>query len=187
MNKTKSALGDSLKKMLHKKPFHKITVADITDGCGLNRMSFYYHFQDINDLVEWTLKEDLQKAINRRFVYESWKEGYLAVFELMIQNKYYFLTMYQTLEKERIRNTLLSCFHDYIYKIIDSLSFESKLTKEEKSFLADFYKHAFVGIMMDWFDHDMKEPPQEVIKKVDLIMHGNMHPLIHRFDETYHA
>ena len=48
---TKRALEASLKKLLTKKPLDKITITDITEDCGINRMTFYYHFKDIYDLV----------------------------------------------------------------------------------------------------------------------------------------
>ena len=50
---TKRALEESLKRLLLEKPLGKITIADITSDCGISRMTFYYHFQDIYDLVEW--------------------------------------------------------------------------------------------------------------------------------------
>lgn len=49
---TKKALADSLKDLLRTRPLSKVTIADITEGCGINRMTFYYHFRDIYDLVE---------------------------------------------------------------------------------------------------------------------------------------
>ena len=49
---TKRALEESLKRLLLTKPLNKITIADITSDCGISRMTFYYHFQDIYDLVE---------------------------------------------------------------------------------------------------------------------------------------
>ena len=51
---TKRALEQSLKNLLLQKPLHKITISDIADDCGINRMTFYYHFKDIYDLVEWS-------------------------------------------------------------------------------------------------------------------------------------
>ena len=50
---TKRALEASLKKLLLQKPLNKITINDITEDCGVNRMTFYYHFKDIYDLVDW--------------------------------------------------------------------------------------------------------------------------------------
>lgn len=58
MNTTKIALEASLKELLKKKPFDKITIADLTEDCGISRMAFYYHFKDIYDLVEWACVED---------------------------------------------------------------------------------------------------------------------------------
>lgn len=52
-NITKKALASSLKKILSKKEFNKITINDITEDCGVNRQTFYYHFKDIYDLLEW--------------------------------------------------------------------------------------------------------------------------------------
>ena len=51
---TKRALEESLKHMLLKKPLDKISISDITNDCGISRMTFYYHFKDIYDLVEWS-------------------------------------------------------------------------------------------------------------------------------------
>ena len=60
---TKRALEQSLKNLLLQKPITKITINDIAEDCGINRMTFYYHFKDIYDLVEWSCKEDARKAI----------------------------------------------------------------------------------------------------------------------------
>lgn len=66
MNTTKIALEASLKELLKKKPFDKITIADLTEDCGISRMAFYYHFKDIYDLVEWACVEDGKKPCGIR-------------------------------------------------------------------------------------------------------------------------
>ena len=60
---TKRALEASLKNLLLQKPLSKITISDITEDCGINRMTFYYHFKDIYDLVEWSCLEDARRAL----------------------------------------------------------------------------------------------------------------------------
>ena len=61
---TEKALAASLKKLLEKKTLDKITVKDITDDCGVNRQTFYYHFHDVYDLVEWIFTEEAKKFMN---------------------------------------------------------------------------------------------------------------------------
>lgn len=61
-NRTKLDLEAALKDCMLKKPFHKITIQDLTDACHISRMSFYYHFKDLHDLVEWVCVEDAKQA-----------------------------------------------------------------------------------------------------------------------------
>lgn len=63
---TKRALAASLKKLLSDKPLDKITVTDIAEDCGVNRQTFYYHFQDIYDLVEWIYTSEAHRRHRRQ-------------------------------------------------------------------------------------------------------------------------
>lgn len=79
--------GASLKNLLLQKPLHKITISDIADDCGINRMTFYYHFKDIYDLVEWSCQEDAAKALAGKKTYETWQQGFEQIFEAVLANK----------------------------------------------------------------------------------------------------
>ena len=63
---TKNSLEQSLKNLLKTKPLNRITINDLVEDCGISRMTFYYHFQDIYDLVEWSCLEDAKKALKGR-------------------------------------------------------------------------------------------------------------------------
>ena len=60
---TKLALANALKKLLQKKFLDDITVKELVEECEVNRQTFYYHFQDIYDLVEWACEEDAGRAL----------------------------------------------------------------------------------------------------------------------------
>ena len=103
---TKRALESSLKKLLLEKPLHKITVSDITDDCGINRMTFYYHFKDIYDLVEWCCQEDASRALAGKKTYETWQQGLLQIFEAVQENKPFILNVYRSVSREQVENYL---------------------------------------------------------------------------------
>ena len=92
---TKRALEQSLKNLLLKKPLTKITVGDITDDCGINRMTFYYHFKDIYDLVEWSCLEDAKQALEEKKTYDTWQQGFLQIFKAVQENKPFILNVYR--------------------------------------------------------------------------------------------
>ena len=62
-NFTKRAIKSSFMKLLNEQPLSKISVRDIVEDCGINRNSFYYHFQDIPSLIEEIIKEENKKAV----------------------------------------------------------------------------------------------------------------------------
>ena len=84
---TKRALAASLKKLLAQKPLSKITIADITEDCGINRMTFYYHFQDIYDLIDWICQEEGGRALQGRKDYATWQEGFTALCRTVVENR----------------------------------------------------------------------------------------------------
>jgi AcrR family transcriptional regulator len=66
---------------LLQKPLDKITVIDIVTDCGVNRQTFYYHFQDIYDLIEWLFLDEASVALAGQKTYETWEQGFLARFK----------------------------------------------------------------------------------------------------------
>lgn len=57
MNRTKKAISDAFWQLLEEKPYNKITVQNIVECCQVNRNTFYYHFQDIPALTEYSIQE----------------------------------------------------------------------------------------------------------------------------------
>ena len=75
-NTTKMAISYAFKELLLEKPYNKITVNDISERCGINRQTFYYHFLDIPNMVEWICNDDVSKVINFDITYENWQESF---------------------------------------------------------------------------------------------------------------
>ena len=106
---TKRALEASLKKLLLEKPLNKITINDITEDCGVNRMTFYYHFKDIYDLVDWILTEDAAKAMEGRQSFDTWTEAFLDILHQLRDNKALVLNVYRSVGREQVEQ--------YLYKL----------------------------------------------------------------------
>ena len=118
-NITKKALEASLKKMMLKKPLDKITIRDITDDCGISRMTFYYHFQDIYDLIEWACVEDATAALQGKKTYDTWHEGLVQIFEAVLENKAFILNAYRCISREQMENFLFSVTYGLIRGVVD--------------------------------------------------------------------
>ena len=178
---TKRALEASLKNLLLKKPLDKITINDITEDCGINRMTFYYHFKDIYDLIEWCCVEDAKKALEGKKNYDTWQQGFLQIFEAVLDNKPFILNVYHSVSREQVEIYLYKLTYDLLIGVVEEKSAGMNVREEDKKFIADFYKYAFVGLMLDWVRHDMKCDPHKIIEDLSVVMHGNVAAALERF------
>lgn len=86
MNTTKENISDALKRLLQKKSLTKVTIADIARECGVTRMTFYYHFTDIYDLLLWICENDRRAALEDIADAGQWQEGLLSLLETAREN-----------------------------------------------------------------------------------------------------
>ena len=178
---TKKAIEASLKNLLLKKPFDKITINDIAEDCGISRMTFYYHFKDIYDLLEWACEEDVKKILEDKDDYKTWTQGFLNLFEEVLKNKPFILNVYRSVGREQVENYLYKIVYDLLLNVIEEKAQGMTVRDEDKEFVADFYKYAFVGLMLDWVKNGMKEDPHKIVKKVEFLLSGSLSVSLERF------
>lgn len=182
-NRTKRDLEDALKTMLLQKPLDKITIRDLTDVAGISRMAFYYHFQDIYDLVEWVCIEDARIALDGKKTADTWQDGLAHVFEAVRENKPFVLNAYHSLDRERMERFLLKLTTDLIRGVVDEKSRGINVSDDNKAFIARFYTYSFVGLMLDWIGRGMTDDYHDLVQKICLIMHAAVdHAIAHFAD-----
>ena len=101
-NITKRAMAQSLKKILVVKELDKITITDITNDCGINRQTFYYHFKDIYDLLEWIFANEVVEKIEKETTIETWQDNFKYVLDYMLKNKKFIVVILWSAKKYSI-------------------------------------------------------------------------------------
>lgn len=178
---TKKALAASLKKKLKEKPLEKITISDICEECEVNRQTFYYHFQDIYDLIEWIYTNEASKAIADKKSYRNWEEGFLRIFEYALEEKDFAISTYHSISREHLENFLYRETYQLLYDVLNEMSKGISIHEQDKAFIADFYKYAFVGLILDWVRRGMMEDPCTIVKEVGILMEGVFAQALRRF------
>ena len=171
---TKKAIGYTFKDLLKEKPFNKITVNDIASNCDINRQTFYYHFQDIRDLVEWICIDEVDNILKKNTDIEKWEDKFLLIFKIMEEEKVFLKNIYHSVSVEVLRSNLYRLVYPIIYSEIIEKSKGKNLREEDKKFITDFYKYAFVSIVLDWIDKRMIENPEIIVSKVSNLITGTI-------------
>lgn len=171
---TKRALEASLKDLLRHKPLDKITVSDLTEHCGVNRMTFYYHFKDIYDLVEWSCEEDAARALAGKKTYDTWQQGFLQILQVLQKDKAFFVSVYRSISREQLETYLYRLTYDLMIAVVEEKAAGMTVRPEDKEFIANFYKFAFVGLTLDWIRSDMRQDPAQLVEQLSTLIHGDI-------------
>ena len=184
---TKRALEQSLKNLLLKKPLTKITISDIAEDCGINRMTFYYHFKDIYDLVEWSCLEDAKKALEGKKTHDTWQEGFLQIFQAVQDNKPFIMNVYRCVDRAQVERYLKPLADNLLMNVIEEESADIAVRDEDKDFIAQIYTYIFVGLMLDWIADDMREEPKVIVDKLAILMQDSFSNALQRFKISDHT
>lgn len=165
--KTKRKLAEALRELMRTTAFDKITVSDITERCGLHRQTFYYHFQDRNQLLSWLIYEELFVPLIEGVSVENVYEHFDRLFRKMYQDKQFYTAALQM----DIRGLLLqvtATAKEYYGLIISGLTEDATLENacRENLVFADFFCCGIAGIILEWALDGMKETPQEMTEKI---------------------
>lgn len=171
---TKKALAASLKKLLLEKTLDKVTIQDIVDDCGVNRQTFYYHFQNIYDLIDWILLTEAIDTIESQKTYETWQQGFLQVFEYVLANHSFITNIYHSINREQLERYLYKVTYDLLIGVVNGQAKGINVREEDSRFIADFYKFAFVGIMLDWVRDGMKEDHHMIVEHINVLIYGDI-------------
>ena len=178
---TKRALEQSLKNLLLQKPLSKITISDIADDCGINRMTFYYHFKDIYDLVEWSCLEDARKALDKNKTYDTWQQGFLQIFEEVLENKQFVMNVYRCVHQEQVEKYLKPPVDSLLLDVINERSAGMTMRDEDKSYIAQIFSYIFIGLMLDWIKDDMREDPKMIVNRLAMLIKGSLSSIFERY------
>lgn len=160
-NITKKALAQSLKELGASKILDKITVADITNHCGVNRQTFYYHFNDKYELLNWIYTQDLFIPLTEGLTFENWGDKLIELFKYMKQEKSFFMNTIKS-SNNFFAEYSNKIFVELFKKAIIDLNMYSHSSEKEQDICARFFAYGLTGLIVDWTMKGMKEKEEEL-------------------------
>ena len=179
----KVLLADSFKELVMQKPVEKITIKEITDRAGVIRVTFYNHFQDKYELLEWICREEIVSPTRVLLQNNMQREAVMFLFTAILKNKEF----YSHVARLQGQNSFSSIIHQLIAESIEeylSPRFKGKSGKYPwltGKWLADYYSQDMTFILMSWIGQDMKVAPEDMVDMCSFISKHSMIDLPREF------
>jgi probable dihydroxyacetone kinase regulator len=157
--RTKQELANSLKELMLTQPLERIAVGDIVEHAGLGRNTFYYHFQDKYDLVNWIFESEAMPLLSQKITHENWDANLHAVEEYLRANNAFYC--------HALAYTGQNCLQDYIYERTCALvtaqwldipaGERPGLTDEDIRATGEVIACTFLGLLLRWTRNGMQQ------------------------------
>ncbi len=183
-NFTKRAIKESFWKLLNEQPLTQISVREIVEKCGINRNSFYYHFQDIPSLTEEIVMDAANALIQQHPSITSIDEGVEAAFRFTLDNKKAILHICNSINRNIYEQYLMKICEYIVTTYFDTVFEKGIVSKSDRDIMILFTKCELFGLSIDWINTGMQDDAIEKLKRLLLLCNGLSSEMIKRCREN---
>ncbi len=178
-NITKRALAQALKELMASQPLEKISVGEICARCDMNRKSFYYHFKDKYDLVEWIFYSEFIALLKDVELTDKW-----AFLQTLCDYFYRERTFYVRALEVRGQNSFRDYFREFFYQSIEPFlcsDQDPNVPEKVASFYSHFVSDAVLLAIIRWLTEGTRLTPEEFVD----LMKETSELLVHHIREHF--
>ncbi|MDU1177470.1 HTH-type dhaKLM operon transcriptional activator dhaS [Peptoniphilus harei] len=173
-NYTKNLIKQEFIKLLNKKSLHNITVTEIAKQCKIERKTFYYHYENLPQLVKEIFDEELEDVIEEFNETLSWEESFISATKFILENKKVVKHMYESDYKVELEKYIFSISGEIMRKYVRRVAKDTKAQEIDIKLIAFFYQCALSSSLIQWVATDMKTDPKLVTRRLGELMDGNI-------------
>lgn len=175
----KRTIAEAAQRLLMEKNVKKLTVKDIVEECHITRQSFYYHFEDIPNLLQWMLEQGMEQVLQELRGQNGPEAGLRYLFLVAINAMPHFKRSMQSNYGEEIQRLL----KEQIYRIFERIVEENDLYRDcsqfELKLILRYHSQAIMGLLQDWTEEDSKNLDR-IVHEVFLLITGGITPSARR-------
>ena len=165
---TKQELSAALKRLMESKPINRITIRELVESCGVNRKTFYYHFEDIYALLKWTLEQEALLLFDKYDLVHDNSKALEFVLDYVGENLAMLQNIVRSIGRSELGRFFFKDIYQPVYKLVCEVEQLRGLNVEEgyKAFLSKFLTEAVAGILLDCIERDVLDDRQRLARYI---------------------
>lgn len=173
-------LADSFKLLALKMPIDKITIREITDGAGVIRPTFYNHFRDKYELLEWIIRIEILEPVIPLMQTGNIRESLIQIFENLQNDKKFYKKVVRLEGQNSCESITQKIIMGILYTFINEQVGEKKLAKRglTMSLMAEYYARSIAFVIIQWVKQDMHIVPEQMADLFEYITTHSMDDVI---------
>ena len=177
---TKRAIQSAFLELLDQRTLSRITVKDITDICGINRNTFYYHYQDISALIEEICSDAVEQIVREYPNLNSIEDCVEAGLQFALQHRRVILHIYNSDNRQIYVNCLWRICERTVTTYVNTVFADASISEMDRAIVIRYHKCECFGLMMDWISNGMRDDILCQMRRILMLKRGSVEEFIHR-------
>lgn len=169
-------LADAFKELVCKQPIEKITVKEITDKAGVIRPTFYNHFQDKYELLEWIIRKQILEPVNPLISAKMIDEALLLIFHAIREEKEFYNNAVKLEGQNSFERIVRNCIEEMILEVVSQNKKQgsSRHPWLDAQHISQYYAQSMCFVVVSWIKSGMQIEPQEITDIYNFIITRSM-------------
>lgn len=177
---TKQFLVKSFRTLAAAAPLDQVTVTAVAHDAGVNRQTFYYHFHDLYDLMEWSFDQRMGAIIEEAPAQAGWRQTLVRILASLLEDRDLVIKTRHAIDSGVLQRTVMQKMSTLFAKAVRTECADLRLTDEELLFVSRYYSAGLADAVLGWVDEGMRDSPELVAARISLAMSGEVTAAISR-------
>lgn len=177
---TNRILAESFRELALKQPIEKITIKEITDRAGVIRPTFYNHFQDKYELLEWIVNTDLMEPIEPLLANGMMNEALVLLFTNIEKEKEFYMRASRLEGQNSFESIAQGCVENVMLRIIKKKAkgAHPKYAWLTQELIAEYYAQSMCYVTIRWIQRGMTISPRELAEIYNYMIKRSMEDVL---------
>lgn len=161
----KKLIAEHFFALVRQRGIDRVTVTALIEDCGISRQTFYYHFQDLMDVVEWTLDRKVEQMVERCLKAGSVKAALAELIRSTAENRVLYRKLIDSQRREQVERLLFRAMHVYLEEVLSRSPAHLRAEYRDAGLALDFLSFGLAGLL---FEHcgDPNLDPEELAEQL---------------------
>ena len=170
----KGIIADTLLAMTKQKGIDKVTVKALIEECHISRQTFYYHFQDIMEVIEWSIERAVQETIKYTQKADTLKEALTYLIDSAVENHELIHKLMDSQKRAQMEKIFVQATKTYLQAFVECKAHDLSLNYSDVEVALNFYSFGISGLLLMYCQHDDIDT-KKLAKQISQILPSNNH------------
>lgn len=171
---TKQLIADTFMELSRKKSIDKVTVKDVVETCHISRQTFYYHFQDLTEVMEWKVRQTLEQLLEESLQTGTPEETLYVFVSTVIDHTQGLLPkLLDSRHRAQLESLLLQAVRTYLWEILKRRYPDLQITYSDLQVAIDFYSYGMAGLLLEYGAKE-KQDAEQLTAQIHRILDGGI-------------